>query len=364
MSTSSDLNTDSNIVSEACSWIAQIESGSLSAADLATLREWMNRSPAHTAEIRHIAEISLQLSALTELVEPLEQSAGIGSSVRKSTHRKLLATPIVAAASLCAFIAMAALFSYRSISGDSPNIYITDIGQYKTIELLDGTTVKLNTSTQIEVDYSTVKRRVRLIYGEALFDVAKDKTRPFVVYSDSAIAEAVGTSFVVRLRDAVTELAVVEGIVAFSKLPITPELVEPENNRGPEAIASQAVNPDTQTVIVKAGQVLSSDLLLQGGASVDAVIPTISLREIQRKLSWTEGLLEFSKTPLEEVIAEVTRHNDLSIEIVDPSLKDLKFGGIFRTGDLDPLLEALAGLGVEIEHVDDDRILLRHAESG
>lgn len=356
MKKETEITPDKEIIGEASAWVAQIESGALSGADMAALREWMSRSPAHRREIRAIAELSGALSALTELADPVAAASGARSEARKSLSRPAFAAPALAA---CAIIVAAAVFAFASLrpaSGDGPNIYRTAVGEYRSVDLEDGTTIELNTNTQIEVDYEKNERRVRLVNGEALFEVAKNPDRPFIVYSDAAVAEAVGTSFVLRLRDRITELSVVEGAVAFFKLPETMDAAAARVKESADLLKAPA------RVVLRAGQTLSSDAIPpEGGAPGGPGIATITERDIQRKLSWTEGLLDFSQTSLEEVVAEVTRHNDISIEIADPSLKDVKFGGIFRTGDVEPLLEALEGLGVDVERRENGEIVLHKA---
>lgn len=362
MNTHSTIETNSEITSEACAWIAQLESGDLSASDLETLREWMSRSPSHAQEVRNIAELSGQLAVLTDLAPALEASAGVGHELRRPRRKFRMAAPAFAAA-FALLIVSGALISVSLFRTDAtPEIYKTAVGEYRTITLADGTDVSLNTDSQIEVDFNDDERRIRLINGEALFEVASNPKRPFVVYSDTAVAEAVGTSFVVRLREAVTELAVVEGLVAFSKLPMSIEISAKRRPDEPLPENSLAEAP-IERVIVKAGQALTTaDLTTRASETVTQDIPVLTERDLQRKLSWTDGFLEFSETPLVDVVEELTRHNAVSIEIVDPDLKELKFGGIFRTGDVEQLLGALEGLGVVVEREGDNQYLLRTAD--
>ena len=318
--------------------------------------------PAHKREIRAIAEISGQLAVLTDLAPALEASAGVGSELRQAPGRRRRLAPAFTAGVLIAAVGgvllSAMLFRTEFFRPDAaPEIFITAVGEYRTITLSDGTSVSLNTDSQIEVDFNPEERRVRLIGGEALFEVASNPKRPFVVYSKTAVAEAVGTSFIVRLRDAVTELAVVEGVVAFSKL----RQSETPAARAPAGSGEGDQSPAlADRVMVRAGQALTSTALTTvATASAEKPIAVLTERDMQRKLSWTDGFLEFSETPLEDVVDELTRHNAVTIEIADPDLRQLKFGGIFRTGDVEQLLGALEGLGVEVEDRGEDHYLLR-----
>ena len=362
MNDRSTIAGNSEIVSEACAWVAQVESGDMSAADLAALREWMGRSPAHAREIRYIADRSGQLAALTEIAPALEVSAGVGHGLRKPSRRARLLAPVLGVSLMFVAAAVVLFPALLTTEETEPAIYMTAVGEYQTFVLADGTTVSLNTDTHIEVNFHTDERSVELISGEALFDVTPNPDRPFVVYADTVTAEAVGTSFVVRLRDAVTELAVVEGVVAFSKIPSAIEtLARRDAVNVPEKTLPALSRPEP--VIVKAGQTLTSAALTSvDSESAAEPLPMLTERDMLRKLSWTDGFLDFSETPLEEVVDELTRHNPVTIEIADPDLRELKFGGVFRTGDVEQLLGALEGLGVDVERQGTNRYLLRMAE--
>ena len=355
------IPTTNEIAAEACAWVAQMESGDMSASDLSALREWMGRSPAHAREIRAVAALSGQLAEMTELAPMLEAAAGVHSGLRKAPRRARFAAPVFAAA-LAAIVAAGLLFALRPPAGDAaPDAYQTAIGEYETFVLADGTAVSLNTDSRIEVLYDRAERRIRMVRGEALFEVETDPARPFVVVSDTAVAEAIGTSFVVRLRNAVTELAVVEGVVAFSE--VARAVTEPQPASHDASGADENALAAAAKVVVAAGQALTSrDISIVAAQDNPSALVMLSERDIQRKLSWTEGFLEFSQTPLEDVVAELTRHNDVMIEIADPSLKTLRFGGIFRTGDVDELMGALSGLGVAVDRQGENQYRLTAAE--
>ena len=369
MKNRSIIATSSEITAEACAWVAQMESGDMSASDLAALREWMGRSPAHAREIRAIAALSGGLAELTALAPALETAAGVGSPLRKARSRRRFLSSALAASAAAVLVAAMLVLTQEPLVADAPDTHQmathqTAIGEYETFRLADGTTVSLTTDSRIDVEYDGAARRVRMIRGEALFDVETDPARPFVVASETAVAEAIGTSFVVRLRNAATELAVLEGAVAFSEaaLAAAPPPLAERRAQAPETRADD-VGDKAARVVVKAGQALiSRDIPKAASAEDGGALVTLSERDIQRKLSWTEGFLEFSQTPLEDVVAELTRHNDVTVEIADPSLKALRFGGIFRTGDVDELMGALAGLGVVVHVQGDDYYRLTAAQ--
>lgn len=364
MKSQSTIEPNGEITSEACAWVAQLDSGQLSSSDMAALREWMGRSPAHAREIRSIAELSGQLAVLTDLSDVLEKSAGVTHELRRRQRSPWRHAQAFAAALAFVIVAGVLVSALVFNTSASQEIYKTAVGEYLTIALSDGTEVSLNTDSQIKVDFNEDERRIRLINGEVLFDVASNPNRPFVVYSDTAVAEAVGTSFVVRLKNTVTELAVVEGIVAFSMLP--PSIDVRVNRDITDALRNETaqVRGLGRGVMVKAGQALTSlDLEITDEKAPVQEITVLTERDLLRKLSWTDGFLEFSQTPLEDVVEELTRHNPVTIEIADPDLRELEFGGIFRTGDVEQLLSALEGLGVVVERKGDNQYQLKTAEA-
>ena len=345
MSDKNQISVSRQIASEACAWVAQLDSGDLSEADLAALREWMSRSPAHAREIRAVAAFSGQLSVLTEMAEPMADAIAERHE-RRATRPGLCRTgPLIAAAMAAAVIMIGAALVPGFFAPDVPStVYRTAVGEYRTIELEDGATVILNTDSEIAATYTKQAREITLMRGEALFTAPRDPDRPFRVYAGGAVAEAIGTSFIVRLREAVTELSVVEGVVAFA-------------GAAPDLSPDETATANAK-VILQAGQTMTSNVI----DTLAAAPPVMSEREMQRKLSWTEGLFDFSGTPLNEVVEEFNRHNRLRIEIADAELQALKFGGIFRTSDIDLLLEALEGLGVEADRKQPGLIRLQKAQ--
>ena len=349
MSSEFVINSSGEITAEACAWVAQLESGHLTASDMAALREWMARSHHHAKEIKQIALLSNQLGVLTEMAEPLAQGACASNSLRRRgwIPRNIIAAPVMAIFALAVSVVLMNLNG--TDSAISSMIYKTALGEIRSLELPDGSSVKLNTDSQIEIDYTAKARRIRLVQGEALFDVVHNPDRPFLVFSGDSISKAIGTSFVVRLRGSITELAVVDGVVAFAELqaPFTPtsEL----------GALAQLQNP----VLVKKGNIITSALIADDQQErAPLALPVIETREIQRKLSWTEGLFDFSQTPLQEVVDEIGRYNDLKIDFANDEIRQQKFGGMFRTEDTASLLEALEGVGLTVTHVSEGHIIL------
>ena len=350
MNSSFETSKGQQVAAEAYAWFAQLDSGNVSLADRAAFKEWINRSPRHVAEFKAVMALVDDLGVLSELLEPLLLEA-------EPTSNRHFLRPILVPIAAISLMLVAGIVAYTQFSSTNINreFYTTGVGEYQTVELNDGSIVQLNTATTIEIAYSKERREIRLAKGEAFFDVVSDKSKPFVVYAGDALAQAVGTAFSVRLYESGTELIVTEGKVAFANLQHSP--LESNGLLVPDRDIENSETTSEAPILVNEGHRVSSNP--RGGT----IQPTKLKDDTQqRKLSWTEGLFDFSDTPLPDVVREVSRHTELQISIADPSLTSVSFGGVFRIGDVDTLLEALPNVGVAVEYIDDTTVLLHSQE--
>ncbi len=336
-----DIKMDEQISAEACAWVAQLESGNLSRADIAALKEWISRSPAHASEIEAIASLSGQLSELTKCMSFVGSKRNDNIIIRRRA-------PLISAFAAVVVLIGILSFSYSALNNPpTETIQLATLtGEYETYTLSDGSVVNLNTNSRLEVEYSKETRRIRLISGEALFDVVSDPERPFIVYAGTSQSEALGTSFSVKLYNHIAELLVLEGVVSFSHNTI-------ESAQDLERLPRQKV-------VLNAGQGIALDTYSPQDTPLSAAqIESIPEREMLRRISWTEGLLEFSDTPFREVVQEVNQHIQSPLRIVDERLYEKRIGGIYRAGDKEAMLEAFERLGVDVDRTNPNDIVLR-----
>lgn len=325
------------IEAEACAWIAQFDGKQPSKEDLAAFHEWINRSPKHKEEIRRLSELWDDLNILTELAVPVRE-----------TRKKPAVLPVWASAFAVLILLFGAWGYIRFGIPETPRVYSTAVGEQKTVELPDGSSIQLNTASRVKVDYSDVERKVQLLQGEAFFKVASDRQRPFVVYVRERLVRAVGTAFTVYVQRKNIEVAVTEGVVEFARVPAF------EDPAKSKRAVSEA---QSITTTVTAGQKATLD---RGKESVESV----KREELNRMLSWREGLLVFSGEPLEDVIEEISRYTSLKIMIVDPRIREIRVGGYFRTREINAIFDALeASFGIRVDHLSDQVIQLSAATS-
>jgi transmembrane sensor len=187
------------------------------------------------------------------------------------------------------------------------NALVTEIGQQQVRLLQDGTRIVLNTDTRIEVNFDEHARRVRLVRGEARFDVSKHPTWPFVVSVGEREIRALGTSFIVR-HDSIEDLSVT--------------LVEGQISVAP--IGRNETAPSQTVQILAPGQRL---IVSQHHAQA------VDRPELSRVTAWERGRVEFEETPLEDAVNEMNRYSTTHITIADAQVGQLHVGGVFRAGD-------------------------------
>ncbi|MBA3067782.1 MAG: DUF4880 domain-containing protein [Hyphomonas sp.] len=351
------LSTDApDLTAEACAWLAQLETGKLSKEDMAAFREWIQRSPRHYEEIRRLAELSLEVNVLTGMAEPLKEAAKRKHIVRRSgkTSRGGNAFWRWGAFSLAGTCALAfAVFSQlRPPAPAMPEpIYLaTAVGETQDVSLEDGSRVKLNTDSKIEVEFAQASRSVYLEKGEAFFDVAHDTSRPFTVYAGDRSVTAVGTAFSVRWTDEELVVTVSEGKVAYGR--------GLSRSAADQIVQVSASAPPPAAALLGAGQRLEVSSL-SNAETVERLPDNVMSRE----LAWRSGFLDFEDAPLQEVVREMQRYTPQRIEIADQETADLRFGGVFRIGQTDAFFEALElSFGVEVESTEDNRLILRSVD--
>jgi transmembrane sensor len=196
----------------------------------------------------------------------------------------------------------------------------TDVGIVRQFDLPDGTVIKLNTDSAVDVRYDAAVRRVRLVRGEAHFAVAKNAARPFIVSAAGVDVRVVGTIFNIRLRPESVDVLVTEGVVRVGP-PVTEESAP--------AVGGAAGGVPSE---LTAGQKVSVALGARVAIPVSAPI-AVSAEELRQVLAWQSRRLEFDATPLRAIVAEFNRYNRHRLVVADPQLEAQRFGGSFPAGD-------------------------------
>jgi transmembrane sensor len=184
-------------------------------------------------------------------------------------------------------------------------MFSTQIGQMREVVLSDGSIVFLNTDSKMSVQFTKEARNIDLLRGEALFDVAKNKQRPFIVSAGDTRVRAVGTSFTVsRLPQKPVRVFVKEGIVELRR----------------------ADEPEAPPVRASAN--------IQAIAPPDAPIVTMAMPEerLERHLEWQYGRIALDNETLANAAIEFARYSEVRI-IVDSAVSHRTVTGLFASND-------------------------------
>lgn len=336
----------SQINQEACDWVAKINTAEPTAAEAELLKQWINQSPAHEAEIKKMAKLWDELNILTELAVSVDVPkipwAWPGQWLAQWFSGWAWPVAIKSVA------ATAAIFFVLTLMWPQPNVssnnqYVTTVGEQQLITLRDDSTVLLNTNSRVNVEYTDSARNIYLLEGEAHFNVAPNTEKPFRVYAGKSLTRAVGTAFSVYLQDNKVALTVTEGSVEFNA--VHKAIV---NNILPDSSYSAPV-------VIKANQSATFNQLAERVEGIATVTPA----ELSRKLAWQTGTLQFSGDSLEDVIVEISRYTSVSIVIVDPQLRQLRIGGLFKVGETQKMLRTLeSSFGIRVDHINEHLIHL------
>jgi transmembrane sensor len=328
------LRTRADIDEEAAMWIWRMDSAEVAAADRQAYAAWLRQDPRHR---RAAATLSTVWNALDGLAEAKREEKI--ATFAQTAKMPLLHHPRrwwFAAAAALAAVAVGAIWLQQ---GGELQTVATAVGQQRNVTLADGSVVTLNTNTIVETDLRRHRREIYLRKGEAHFQVAHDRSRPFLVHAGDAVVRAVGTEFEVRvLTDQHVDVVVNEGSVEVQATALSTAAPSPSARARPAAAPTvRALN---------AGERLST-------ASRDYAVTSITPQQMSSELAWREGAIIFDGEPLSEAIAEIERYTDARIVVSDPEIARLRVGGRFRTGDMQEFFDALqTALPVSIRHTD------------
>lgn len=357
---------------EAAAWLIRLDGDdALSPEMRAALHEWLARSPVHRHELRALAGAWRSMNVLTQLNVPLGRADAAGPSGAAQVFRYW--RTCFRAGAVCALLACAAV-AITSLSGWWPGAgyaktngtYVTRIGEQRLTQLADGSVIRLNTNSVVEVDFSEGFRDIRLVRGEAEFAVAKNPERPFRVYARNQRVQAVGTAFIVHVQDDKIDVMVTEGEVMLATRSEAPPVVtEPRTDSvAPPAPASSIAYVETLSAL-KAGQSARMNLETPAGGTLLSAVDVEVIEEpddMDRRLSWREGLLVFDGDLLEDVVREVSRYTTVAIEITDPEVRATRIGGQFPVGETDAMFDVLENsFGFTITRLSEDRVLISAA---
>jgi transmembrane sensor len=371
------MDSHREIEDHAAALLARRDSGDWTDADQAHLEEWMAGSTARRVAVLRLEagwENARRLRALGaglprgtlplagELQSSLFFSGSLSTSVEINETRGSekgddspgphergaggrLRGPWVRLAAAASVLIAVGVGTYFAIAPTGER-YATPIGGIASVPLQDGSSVTLNTASEVRVELTPNERHIRLDKGEAFFEVASDRSRPFIVEVGSKRVIAVGTKFSVRREGDDIRVAVTEG------------KVEVTDTRGSAAVAHNREKQDPQSPASVGGEDPGSGSLHEGEvfltpghiASADdagILVEDRPLAEVVDDLSWRQGYLTFHETSLADAVAEFNRYNAHQIAVADPKVAAIRISGTFRAVNYRAFIQVLdAGFAI------------------
>lgn len=281
----------------AASWAVRLSDPACTEATRAAFEAWRAASPAHEAAFEREAAVWDRFDRVRAL-----------RPASPEPDPDLLAPAPAAQPTLrwaAAIVGAVALSGIGVWSVNASPAYATAVGERRLVVLEDGTRVELNTDSKIVVRYRAGKREVKLVRGEALFQVAPDAERPFLVAARDRRVEAGEGAFNVRLQPKAVQVIVAKGAV---------EVADAHLAAGVMGIYGE------------------------GGGVAQPIAPA----RIDQALAWRNGQIALNGQTLEAAVAEFNRYSDdRQLVVADPAIAGFKLGGYFRVDDMDGFVRAL-----------------------
>jgi transmembrane sensor len=308
----------SDVAQRAVEWLIDLQAEQVSPMLQDNWQRWRAAHPDHERAWQRIETVHGQVfGQLHHLPSPVKSAISRASLTppRSQARRNTITT--------LAVLLFAGGTTWLTQEGDGWSVWVADMhtaaGERRTVVLADGTTLVLNTSSAVNVDFSASERRVRLIAGEMLITTAKDMlARPFLIETSQGEARALGTRYVVRLQDKATDVVVYEGAVR-----ITPRHASGQ----PQTLQAGQRASFTWDAITKP-QMADSD-----------------------SSAWTDGFIIAKGMRLADFMAELNRYSPHALSC-DPAVADLRVSGSYPLADISMVLDTLSAmLSLEIETV-------------
>lgn len=256
---------------------------------------------------------------------------------KEKTVRRVFAISVMAAATVFIILTIGYLFSDESATiGDTTNFieYIAKKGVKKQINLPDGSTVWLNSDSKISypVDFGSRKSRPVRLEGEAYFDVAKDKDKPFTIATDKITIKVLGTSFNVKAypEERKTETTLISGEIELSVNERPSEKILMKPNEKVEVISAPPANSGADSE----GNQLTVTI-----GNVSKVV--VADQEYVKEASWKDNKLIFKNEPFSELLIKLERWYDVDVTLQNAELADYRFTGNISKESLMQILDAL-----------------------
>ena len=318
----------------AACWFARLWGDAASGEDWLGFEAWLGASPDHVAAYESLERLWIDLEAdpdtfLRLLDQRTVQSAGRRVRSRRESSPSRRGWIVAAVGAIAATVVVGIGVVNWPGAPAQTLILKAPPGQTRAFRLSDGSAINLNAGSTLRVELSRTARRVTMTDAEAVFDVAHDARRPFLITAGDREVRVVGTLFNLRQRGDLMALSVRRGVVE----------VRPADSPGARAIR------------VTVGQQLAH----RRGAATTLADDGRS----EAAFAWTTGQLIYRDQPLDEVAADVSRRFGLSVRTADATTGSLRFSGVLVLDDAPAVLRRIEAFAPVRAQRTDDGVVLR-----
>ena len=300
---------------EAAAWYAKLSGQRVSNAELSAFFTWRSDSLNDAAYTR-IEGLTTSARALAD--DPRLRAIAQAAAVRPRESETLLARLRRRPGTIAGFGAVltaAAVVGAVLLHPPGQQTYRTDIGERRAISLEDGSSIELNTNSQVRVRLSKARRDLILDKGQAMFAVAHDAGRPFVVTAGDTSVRAIGTRFeVYRAQDAV-RVTLAQGRVEVRQAGKSNTQAPPVTLTAGERVDVAAARPAAPVVV-----------------------------DVAAATGWTSGRLTFRDVSLAQAVAEINRYSRRQVVLGPGAPADQRVNGVFDAGDTEAFVAGVAAL--------------------
>jgi transmembrane sensor len=318
---------------QAAYWFAIVQNESCSTAQLKAFSHWLAASQDHQNAYDDVAAMYEQSQICEdddEIMALRREALGLGKPKIGSIQRH--AKKYLAAAAVF-FVALLVIPQWHQYGQSDPlaNEVITNdandtnrlrlvtaVGEQLTRTLNEGSMIELNTDSEIKVHLTDAQRSIYLLKGQAVFSVAHDENRPFVVFAGDRRVTALGTTFEVRLGEELAQVTLLEGKVKVDELHISDKPIETSQTK-----ASVELLPGQRYVSNSAEKI------------------KVEAKSIESELSWRQGRHIFVDEKISTIVEELNRYTERKIIISDPQIGELRTSANFKMGSTQSLSAAL-----------------------
>jgi len=324
------------VLEAAAGWRMRMDEPGWTLADEQALDAWLAEDASHedafarTGEVfgffeEHAAAPEM-MRARRDAIDRAQRQAG-GRWAGPRGWLVGMPAPARIAAGIAAAIALGAGI-YPLVDGKA--VYATGFGERRVVTLADGTKLALDGQTKIVVRYTKGAREVKLVAGQARFDVATDPLRPFKVAARNETVAANGGAFNIDASAPILCVTLISGQATVL---------------GPEALHTRPVELHT------------------GEQLVATASPKVARANVSSATAWQNGKLIFDDEPLADAAARVNRYTEHKI-VVEGAAKSQRVSGVFDAGDADAFVEAVTYYLPVRAAKGDDQTVLQAASAG